>query len=237
MVLGVHPVRQPPASWPWSVRRSVNVNVLDLLAQAASPRTFIRYAMKLLFDHLHLVVTRSPLMVITWPSSKLMVWRLSPSLWTSLIYLLVWYHLLQFIQLIDHLYSSTLFNHRKRSFVKLYILIYWISVRWQWINPSIITVCSFLAFKHKYHYKHNFLGIRAIPSVGNTTTAGGVNSAILRYDGAPNVEPTSSPIPNPVILNESQLHVCCHKPHFSSVIFTDTLLEAAYQPGCCTPFL
>jgi len=48
--------------------------------------------------------------------------------------------------------------------------------------------------------------IRAIPSVGNATTAGGVNSAILRYDGARNVDPTSSPNPNPVSLLESQLH-------------------------------
>ncbi|KLO10959.1 laccase [Schizopora paradoxa] len=49
--------------------------------------------------------------------------------------------------------------------------------------------------------------IRAIPSVGNNTTDGGVNSAILRYDGAPNVDPTHSfPNPNPVELNEADLH-------------------------------
>lgn len=35
--------------------------------------------------------------------------------------------------------------------------------------------------------------IRAVPNIGNTTTSGGMNSAILRYSGAPVADPTSSP--------------------------------------------
>ncbi|KLO10982.1 laccase [Schizopora paradoxa] len=49
--------------------------------------------------------------------------------------------------------------------------------------------------------------IRAIPSTGNTTTANGVNSAILRYTGAPNADPTSAsqPVANGTVLNEANL--------------------------------
>ena len=50
-------------------------------------------------------------------------------------------------------------------------------------------------------------GIRAIPSVGNTTTDGGVNSAILRYDGAPVSEPNSTAITNGTALNEANVIV------------------------------
>lgn len=51
-------------------------------------------------------------------------------------------------------------------------------------------------------------GIRAIPSSpGGSTTAGGINSAILRYDGAPISEPTTNQTANPVVMNESDLHV------------------------------
>ncbi|KAL5513427.1 LCC11_5 [Sanghuangporus vaninii] len=49
--------------------------------------------------------------------------------------------------------------------------------------------------------------IRATPvrGDGNPTTEGGVNSAILRYDGAPVEEPTSTPVANPVQLNEANV--------------------------------
>ena len=47
-----------------------------------------------------------------------------------------------------------------------------------------------------------------MPSAGNTTTTGGRNSAILRYDGAPDATPTSSATSNPVVMNEADLHVC-----------------------------
>ena len=65
--------------------------------------------------------------------------------------------------------------------------------------------------------------IRAIPSAGNATTVNGmlapsseilffnpsvgVNSAILRYDGAQNVEPTSTPLTITNYFNEGNLHV------------------------------
>ncbi|EJC98402.1 type-2 Cu-depleted laccase [Fomitiporia mediterranea MF3/22] len=52
--------------------------------------------------------------------------------------------------------------------------------------------------------------IRAIPSVGNNSTANGVNSAILRYHGAPNAEPceerTNKKSRELDILNEADLH-------------------------------
>lgn len=51
------------------------------------------------------------------------------------------------------------------------------------------------------------LGIRSIPSLGVTTTEGGRNSAILRYDGAPVAEPSTNATVNPVLLNEANLHV------------------------------
>ena len=51
------------------------------------------------------------------------------------------------------------------------------------------------------------LGIRSIPSLGVTTTEGGRNSAILRYDSAPVAEPSTNATINPVLLNEVNLHV------------------------------
>ncbi|KAI5120437.1 hypothetical protein M0805_009899 [Coniferiporia weirii] len=49
--------------------------------------------------------------------------------------------------------------------------------------------------------------IRAIPSSpAGSITAGGINSAILRYDGAPISEPTTNQTANPVVMNESDLH-------------------------------
>lgn len=50
-------------------------------------------------------------------------------------------------------------------------------------------------------------GIRAIPSAGFNSTDGGVNSAILRYAGAPHIEPTSTSTENPVKLNEANVVV------------------------------
>ena len=47
--------------------------------------------------------------------------------------------------------------------------------------------------------------IRALPSSPNSTFAGGLNSAILRYKGAPDAEPTTSQnITNPLV--ETNLH-------------------------------
>ncbi|THH03127.1 hypothetical protein EW145_g6505 [Phellinidium pouzarii] len=49
--------------------------------------------------------------------------------------------------------------------------------------------------------------IRAIPSSpAGSTTADGINSAILRYDGAADTEPTTNATNNATVLNESDLH-------------------------------
>lgn len=48
--------------------------------------------------------------------------------------------------------------------------------------------------------------IRALPSVGNDTFIGGLNSAILRYEGAPVEEPTSRQRPSANPLIETNLH-------------------------------
>ncbi|CDO73053.1 Laccase [Trametes cinnabarina] len=48
--------------------------------------------------------------------------------------------------------------------------------------------------------------IRANPAFGNTGFAGGINSAILRYDGAPEIEPTSVQTTPTKPLNEVDLH-------------------------------
>ncbi|KAL5531208.1 hypothetical protein ACEPAG_4084 [Sanghuangporus baumii] len=49
--------------------------------------------------------------------------------------------------------------------------------------------------------------IRAIPNFPEkSNTNGGINSAILRYDGAPDQEPTTTPKANPVQMNEADLH-------------------------------
>lgn len=53
-------------------------------------------------------------------------------------------------------------------------------------------------------------GIRAAPDIGltNGTFANGVNSAILRYTGAPAVEPVTNETLSLLQLNETDLHVC-----------------------------
>ncbi|KAI9057786.1 multicopper oxidase [Trametes sanguinea] len=48
--------------------------------------------------------------------------------------------------------------------------------------------------------------IRANPPFGNVGFAGGINSAILRYDGAPEVEPTTTQTTPTKPLNEADLH-------------------------------
>jgi iron transport multicopper oxidase len=65
------------------------------------------------------------------------------------------------------------------------------------------------------------IGIRAVPNnpafnrTLNTTYAGGINSAILRYQGAPVADPTT-PIPtlNDTLV-ESKLEVCVHRCYLS----------------------
>ncbi len=48
--------------------------------------------------------------------------------------------------------------------------------------------------------------VRAEPDIGPTGFEGGVNSAILRYVGAPNVEPSSTQTPSTRPLLETNLH-------------------------------
>ncbi|KAI0072148.1 laccase [Panus rudis PR-1116 ss-1] len=48
--------------------------------------------------------------------------------------------------------------------------------------------------------------IRAMPNVGNTTFKGGINSAILRYAGAPEAEPTTPDVQSKRPLREVDLH-------------------------------
>lgn len=48
--------------------------------------------------------------------------------------------------------------------------------------------------------------IRANPDVGTTGFAGGINSAILRYAGAPVADPTSTQTPNSAPMLETNLH-------------------------------
>jgi iron transport multicopper oxidase len=52
--------------------------------------------------------------------------------------------------------------------------------------------------------------IRSLPSTANATFTGGLNSAILRYEGAPNAEPTTSQDTSTKPLVETNLH-----PHTS----------------------
>nr|AEP71395.1 laccase 2 [Trametes gibbosa] len=54
--------------------------------------------------------------------------------------------------------------------------------------------------------------IRANPSFGTTGFAGGINSAILRYDGAPAVEPTTTQTASVIPLVETNLHPLVHMP-------------------------
>ena len=51
--------------------------------------------------------------------------------------------------------------------------------------------------------------IRANPNLiatGGSGFANGINSAILRYDGAPNAEPTSTQNASPIVLQEFNMH-------------------------------
>ncbi|KAI0315482.1 Cupredoxin [Amylostereum chailletii] len=54
--------------------------------------------------------------------------------------------------------------------------------------------------------------IRAQPDLGNTTFAGGLNSAILRYAGAPNADPTSKATSATRLLLETDLHPLDQSP-------------------------
>lgn len=57
--------------------------------------------------------------------------------------------------------------------------------------------------------------IRANPNVGNRGFAGGINSAILRYDGAPPVEPTTVQPPSVIPMVEADLTTFDSRPAVS----------------------
>jgi hypothetical protein len=55
---------------------------------------------------------------------------------------------------------------------------------------------------------HNLIiGIRANPNIGDTGFSNGINSAILRYDGAPTSNPTTIQTTSTAPLHETDLHV------------------------------
>ncbi|KAF5341120.1 hypothetical protein D9611_006006 [Ephemerocybe angulata] len=81
------------------------------------------------------------------------------------------------------------------------------------INVSPINVDSIQIFAgQRYSFVLNAnrptanYWIRANPDVGTTGFAGGINSAILRYVGAPNADPVSTQTPNSAPLLETNLH-------------------------------
>lgn len=78
---------------------------------------------------------------------------------------------------------------------------------------------------------HTISGIRAIPNRPvNSTTVNGINSAILRYDGAPTKEPRSRKQPKDlVMLKESDLHV-------SQLCFALPYLRLTCIPPISDPF-
>lgn len=79
--------------------------------------------------------------------------------------------------------------------------------RSRWTNRCREIIVSYALVLQRTILIHSLLGIRAIPSEGQNTTVGNINSAILRYDSALPVEPTSRPTQNPIILDQSDLHV------------------------------
>lgn len=66
--------------------------------------------------------------------------------------------------------------------------------------------CYSISWQHNHCRRYG--NVASAFKLIHLTFSAGVNSAILRYDGAPNVDPNHSfPNPNPVQLNEADLHV------------------------------
>lgn len=76
------------------------------------------------------------------------------------------------------------------------------------------TVSSNYYFSTQHFLTQNLfcIGIRAGPDIGFQlgTYEGGLNSAILRYIGAPDVEPNTNQTVSLLALNETDLHVCLY---------------------------
>nr|QJT78376.1 laccase 1 [Trametes hirsuta] len=87
------------------------------------------------------------------------------------------------------------------------------------INSKPLTVDSIQIFAaQRYSFVLNAnqpvanYWVRANPNFGTTGFAGGINSAILRYQGAPNAEPTTTQTPSVIPLIETNLHPLAKMP-------------------------
>lgn len=80
--------------------------------------------------------------------------------------------------------------------------------------------------------ENEIIGIHAIPSItANATTDGGINSAILRYEGAPIAEPchhAEDSSKELVTMNEVDLHVSVFQrvSHFPRLIVVYSLASS-----------
>ena len=67
--------------------------------------------------------------------------------------------------------------------------------------------------------------IRAQPNLGNSTFVGGINSAILRYKGAPVAEPTTTQTTSTKPLQEPNLRPLVSMPVVSILLLHHNLLQ------------
>jgi len=75
-------------------------------------------------------------------------------------------------------------------------------------DQPVANYCESLVYRlHRVALKAPPLGIRANPNLGPTGFVNGINSAILRYAGAPTEEPPSPSFASKTPLNEAQLIV------------------------------
>lgn len=77
---------------------------------------------------------------------------------------------------------------------------------WQLIRPLETTVCDLSGYLNNSSWTQPSLGIRANPSAGTTGFTDGINSAILRYSGADDEEPTTIQNTEGTTLDEADLH-------------------------------
>ncbi|KAJ7865708.1 laccase 2 precursor [Mycena leptocephala] len=83
------------------------------------------------------------------------------------------------------------------------------------------------SFVLKANKKINNYWVRSVPNFGDTSFTGGVNSAILRYIGAPNSDPTTTNTPSTKPLLETNLHpfTASHVPGLPRVGGADVLIN------------
>lgn len=80
----------------------------------------------------------------------------------------------------------------------------------------------------------NPTGIRSKPSIGNSTFNNGINSAILRYNGAPVSDPKSIQLLSVAPLVESNLRVCLLQVLLLFAILTDFQIKGFCQYASST---